>query len=427
MGIKKGARTYLIEKLSGNDANSCITRKPLSAYKGKRVLIDYSNISARFAHRSKNAWGLWGVILEWINFINKFYFQGITIIIVFDGKPREEKMPIIEHRIATREKAHAKIKEIRDKNGLAAGSVDDDKSDDSAIDSIHETEEDNDAILKLTKRAHSIKTSDIVASKKLFDVMGVQYIHLENIDADTLLKYAIDNDIADVCFSGDMDTIAYGCTHVMQDLDFLNDIVTDIDYNKMLEVLGVDSDTLLHAFVMSGTDYNNSLKKTTFAMNLELAKKWKTIDAVLNNLDEINKDRAEDDHIGVPTRFDWQTSINIYREQLPIETIEAIKECFEKQMENASQLKTKEGYNTLLEYGKKLLSIKSHNGDDSTRVLKYVKKFEDYVRLRFSHVLKLTTTKSNVKLNSAPPQVNEQSNSVVKPVKKAWTTIKNQT
>jgi len=63
MGIKKGARTYLIEKLSGNNADSCIIRKPLSAYKGKRILIDYSNISARFAHRSKNSWGLWGVIL----------------------------------------------------------------------------------------------------------------------------------------------------------------------------------------------------------------------------------------------------------------------------------------------------------------------------------------------------------------------------
>jgi 5'-3' exonuclease len=385
MGIKKGARTYLIEKLSGNNANSCIIRKPLSAYKGKRILIDYSNISARFAHRSKNAWGLWGVILEWINFINKFYLQGIHIIIVFDGKPRDEKMPVIEHRIAIREKAYAKIKEIRDKNAGAS----DEKSDDSAIESINETEEDIDTIAKLTKRAHSIKTSDIVASKRLFDIMGVQYIHLEDIDADTVLKFAIDKDIADVCFSGDMDTIAYGCKRVIQDLDFLRDMVTDIDYDKMLEILEVDSDTLLTAFILSGTDYNNSLKKTTFAINLELAKKWKTIDAVIKNLHEINVGRSEDDQIGVPNRFDWETSLAIYKEQLPIETVDAIKEEFEKQGESSEFLKTKEGYNKLLEYSKKLQAIKSLNSDDKVKVFKYVRKFEEYVKVRFGHSLKI--------------------------------------
>jgi len=332
-------------------------------------------------------------------------------------------MPIIEHRIAIREKAHAKIKQIRDKNLLASAG---DKSDDSAIDSINETDEDTDAILKLRKRAHSIKTSDIVASKQLFDIMGVHYIHLEDVDADSVLKFAIDNNIADACFSGDMDTIAYGCKHVIQDLDFLKDFVTDINYEKMLEILGVDRDTLLNAFIMSGTDYNNPLKKTTFAQNLELAKQYKTIDTVIENLDAINKRRTEDEQVCVPSRFDWKTSLEIYNEQLPNETIYAIKLEFTKQLEHSEFLKTKDGYNTLLEYGKKLLAIKSLNSDDCIKVHKYIRKFEEYVKIRFLHVIKLGMSYQNLKTNIQSRTRSTESTGIEHKLK-PWKLIQNQT
>jgi 5'-3' exonuclease len=86
-----------------------------------------------------------------------------------------------------------------------------------------------------------------------------------------------------------MDLLAYGCKYIIQDLDFKEDTVIEIDYEMLLVHLGVSHQQLLMAFILSGTDWNNGLKKSNFSNNLELIKKYGNISSVIANLKEINQ------------------------------------------------------------------------------------------------------------------------------------------
>jgi len=363
MGIRGGVKNYIVKKII-NLFNSGVARVRLSKFRGQRIAIDWSNIAYRFLSRSKS---LAQFVNEFINLIHKFAREGIEIIFVFDGKPGDGKLPTIEHRKTARGKVLDKIGEI--------------------IENVSNPEEDFETIMHLAKRAKTIKLAHLNACKELFDSLGIHYIHLEHIEADCIFKLLLENNFADVCFSGDMDLLAFGCKRIILDLDFKEDTVVEIDYEILLTHLGVSHQQLLMTFILSGTDWNNGLKKSYFTKNLELIQKYGDIQGIISNLEEINRDLPEDNHIEFPKKFEWQSSVAVYSEILGTEIINKIHDILKQQEKKTEIMKSLDGYNILLEYGKNILA----NDPD----FKYIKKYQEYLFWKYSHRLNLISSISS--------------------------------
>ncbi len=368
MGIRGGAKEHLF-----NVANSGIEKVHISKYKNGRVVFDWANIAHRFLSRCNNITQFRN---EFINLIHKFYKHGIELIFVFDGKPRDEKLQIIEQRKSTRDKVLDKIGNI--------------------IENVTNPEEDFQTILHLARRIKTIKYQHVIECKKLFDMLGVRYIHLEHIEADCIFKILLENGIGDACFSADMDILAFGCKRIIQDLNFKDDTVIEINYEALLTHLGVSQEQLLMAFILSGTDWNNGLKKSNFARNLELIKKYDTISGVIANLDEINRGQPVDKHIGIPNKFDWKFSLEVYSEVLGTEILSSIKDILKKQEQQTETMKNQDGFNILLEYGKSIFA----NDPD----LKYIRKYQEYIFSKYSYKFNIISpTPYGFKQKSTPP------------------------
>ena len=347
MGIK-GLSTF-INSITGKVEG--IEEIHLSMLSGKTIAFDFTNKLYRFLYRSNNNMAY---ILEFINLIHKFQKYKINLVFVFDGKPIEEKQYVIEHRKAYREKLIRKIDEMTENS---------DSSDEYA-----------DTIKHLSKKTNTVKNSYIVECKKLFDVLGIAYIHIEDVEADAIFRYLLETGNADGCFSGDMDVVAYGCHTILKDLDYRKDTVQIIKYDLLLDTLGVSSEQFLYTCILSGTDYNNSLKRSKFEINLELIKKYKTIEGIMCNLEEINNDQPDEYKKSFPKRFNWENTFAVFNEDISSDAqieIDALLYYFYK---NKMQ-KTKKTINKIQDY------VNNINCLDKDK--KYIRKLREFVKIKY--------------------------------------------
>jgi len=348
MGIK-GLNSF-INSITGKIAG--IEEVHLSMFSGQTIAFDFTNQLYRFLYRNNDQNSY---ILEFINLIHKFQKYKINLIFVFDGKPIDEKQYVIEHRKAYREKLIKKIDKMTENS---------DSSDEYA-----------DTIKHLSKKTNCIKIGYILECKKLFDILGIAYIHIEYIEADPIFRYLLDNNFADACFSGDMDVVAYGCHTILNSLDYRKDIVHIIKYDLLLEELGVSSEEFLYTCILSGTDYNNSLKRSKFEINLELIKKYKTIEGIMNNLEEINNPLPDEYKKGFPKRFDWENTFALFNEDISID-VEIHIGASIIYFQNNKIKKTTKTINKIQEYI-------NNNIINIDKDWKYIRKFTEFLKLKY--------------------------------------------
>jgi 5'-3' exonuclease len=296
MGIK-GLCTYLKSfPITENGEKSFNQTAHLSAFKGKTIAIDFTNQAYRFLYRSSSEYGC---LLEFINLIHKFQKYDIKIIFIFDGKPIVEKQYVIEQRKAYRVKL---IKKLDEMNSMGDNTVEQEK-----------------IIKHLTKKISTVNSKIIQQCKKLFDNLEIPYIHINFMEADGLFKFLLDKKLADACFTADTDVIAYGCHTVLKDLNYSKDTMQCINFEKMLSVLGVSHKEFIYACILSGTDYNNSLKRSKFRINIELIKKYKTIPNICDNLSEINDSQPDQYKKSFPKRFNWEKVFELFTNEIPLD------------------------------------------------------------------------------------------------------------
>lgn len=344
MGIR-GLSTFL-------DRNRCgMSDIHLSNMRGSTVAVDFSNVLYRFLYRDAKTY-----LMEFINFIHKFQRYGINLIFVFDGRPTAEKEYELSHRRAYREKINKKIDELsNDSNG-----------------------KDNTEIIKhLEKKTHRIENSYLFECKQLFNILGIPYICVDNLEADAVFTYLLKNHYADACFSADTDLLAYGCHTILRELDYRNDTVECINYDNLINELGISSEQFLHTCILSGTTYNNSMKHSNFANNLLLIQKYETIQNIIDNLEIINSTELPEHQKSIPLRFDWETAHKIFT----VDILDDAKSLIDNELEHFDEFHyfNKE---TLLQY---LDNIIKQN--DTTK--KYSKKFIDIVLWKFKFYIKL--------------------------------------
>ncbi len=335
--------------------------KHINKIYGKKLSIDLSLLLHRALHKGEQD-EISSIFKYFIAIIILLKKQNITPIFVFDGKPPDAKNILLEKRRNKRIKATNKIKilnKIKDHindnadvniNSILEQSITEDEEDldgstisldndeveyvssilsdsinsDNGIDSIEKIIDEN--IQKEGKKGIGIKDKYIVKLKELFDALRVSYIHIQE-EADIVCKYLVTQGYVDGCVSDDMDLLAYGCPILVQNLNFTNNYVNLFDLDELLEVMKLTKAQLLDLCICAGTDYNNKLINIKCKEIYSYIVEYKTIEEVVDNLDEINRNReiimrnkglVEDEYksIKIPYQFKYDKTRNIFNKIL---------------------------------------------------------------------------------------------------------------
>jgi len=229
MGIKN-----LNRFLRDNCSKKAITKKHLSYFKNKTVVIDTSIYLYKFASE--------GTLMEsmylFISVLKSYY---ITPLFIFDGKPPPEKKDLLRQRKLEKKDAEQKYKALQIK-----------------LQTITDNDESNEIIQEmenLKRQMVKIRDEDVKNVKKLMDAYGVTYYDAPG-EADRLCAYLLKIGKAWGCVSDDMDMFLYGCKYVIRSLSLMNHTAILYDKDKILCELEMTENQFCEIMVLSGTDYN---------------------------------------------------------------------------------------------------------------------------------------------------------------------------
>ena len=111
-------------------------------------------------------------------------------------------------------------------------------------------------IKKLSKKCIKINQSHIDDLKELFNILNINYIHVENQEADIICSQLFKNNYVDGILSNDMDMIAYECDKVYRNLNFKTDIiVTEYNTKLLFEKLNLTKEQFIDFIIIIGCDY----------------------------------------------------------------------------------------------------------------------------------------------------------------------------
>ncbi len=258
MGIK--GLTQLIKKTSPDS----IQHVNLYTMKDKKVAIDTSIFLYKslinVRHKGDYLKNKDGKVISHIQGLyykaNQYLSFGITPIFIFDGKPPIEKSQTIQER-------NKKAQECKEKMELCTD----------------EKEKNN-----LEKGTIRIKKEYIDDLKKLFNLMGVSYIHADG-EAEAYASELCRIGYVDAVVTEDMDTLAYGCPMLItgcKDKSIKRpEIITTFNFDKILEDFKMTHEEFIDMCILCGCDYCPTIPKVGTVRALKNIQEYKTIESYL--------------------------------------------------------------------------------------------------------------------------------------------------
>ena len=257
MGIK--SLTQTIKKHSPE----AITHENLYKLSGKKVAVDASlilyqqllNTPKIFRNKDgKITNHLTGVFYKIMNYIA----LNIELIFVFDGKPPENKKECIENRKANVEK----LKELSEKST---------------------NEEEKNKYQKMSIRLTKEMIYDV---KRLLSLLGISYIHQDG-EGEAIASELCRIGYVDYVLTEDMDTMVYACPNVIRNCIDRSikrrDIVSIINYEKMIQGLDLTHDKFIDFCILCGCDYCDSIPKIGNTIALKLIKKYDSMEEIIKD------------------------------------------------------------------------------------------------------------------------------------------------
>lgn len=238
----------------------------------KRIAIDISQLIHRY--NSKD------YIISIIKIFNKFKYNNISPIFVFDGKPPIAKKRVLDKRRREKQKTLEKIENFEkileeiesNKNIISNNEYEEKKNNVKAN------------IKKFKKRSFSIKREHIQNLKEVFNLLQIPYIHL-NYEADLICALLVKNKIVDACLSDDMDLLAFGCSIILRDYDLYKNMVSVVIANDICKKLEINQEQLTYIMIFNGCDYSYKLNNINMSYIHTLFKTGKSIKEVFELID----------------------------------------------------------------------------------------------------------------------------------------------
>ena len=295
MGIK--SLTQSIKK----SAPDSIIHDNLYKLSGKKVAVDASLIIYQQLLRHqllKNKKGeitnhITGLFYKLTNYLS----LNIEVIFVFDGKPPDLKQECVNERKKKQQDAKDKM---------------------NACENIEQKNELEKSTLRLTK--------DMIDNvKKLLDLMGISYIHMDVGEGEAIAAELCRIGYVDYVLTEDMDTLVYGSPKLIRNcLDKSlkrSDIVSIIDYNEMIKGLDMTDEQFIKFCILCGCDYCSNVPKVGNNTALKMIKKHTNVEDIINEY----KDKYEFPE-GYSELFNKSYDIfMMYRDKLNVEDLNVHK------------------------------------------------------------------------------------------------------
>jgi len=204
----------------------------INDFSNKKVAIDTSIFLYKFKYGGN-------YLKSFYNQITKLQKFGITPLYILDNKAHEMKQDTKDKRTEHFKKLEDKIKTLE-------------------INSDGSGEE----LYKLKKQNIKITESDVERLKELFDICGINYSRsYEGCDAEGICSYLCKTGVVDAVVSNDIDTLTYGGSTMIANLNNVNDDIDVFILEDVLADLGVDYDQFVRMCVIMGCDFSNGIFK----------------------------------------------------------------------------------------------------------------------------------------------------------------------
>lgn len=349
MGIKGGASLINSNsKTFTGNLEDCIPRNT-------RVCIDASEFIYRSLIKQGN-----NHVSGCLNLLEKLFRSGILPLFVFDGTPPAEKQFVTDERRKSRARAHEKLTKLNEDTKVLQKVYDTISTDSSAVASLssslteeeyntlvaHDTEQPTDETIKTKitehmtniaesaerERRKTVKLSDrqIRDIMTLLDMFAIPYMALD-IEADVVCAKLVKFGFVDYCISNDVDLLAFGCTKIIRNMKFRDDEIEVFDYNQIINDMDLTHEQFIDLCIMLGCDYTPRIIGIKSDLALALIKKYKCIEAILENFDTINieLDATEPGKfIKLPENFTYQRARNIFNDHDQTVTYDLLEQEF---------------------------------------------------------------------------------------------------
>ena len=173
----------------------------------------------------------------------KYLKMGIIPIFVFDGKPSNLKINILNQRNKIKNSAKVKLLDLKIKK---------DKHDNNEeiLDESELLDMKNEKI-KLFKQVLSISQTQIEEAYYVASLLGIPCIHAPE-EADSQLSYLIINNLVDYIVSEDMDLLTFGSSKLIRNFSKSN--MYEINLEELLTEGDITMDQFIDICILSGCD-----------------------------------------------------------------------------------------------------------------------------------------------------------------------------
>jgi flap endonuclease-1 len=216
--------------------------------------------------------------------------SGITPIWVFDGIPPEAK----KHELKKRKMQ--KLDAIQ-------------KEDEAKELQIKED------ILKYAVRHVKVTPKMTEDAIKLLTLMGIPVLKAKS-EAEAQCVQMLKAKIIDAVASDDMDCLTFGCKTLIKGVKTKKDPIIEINLEKVLEEMKLNMDEFIDLCILCGCDYLPTIPKLGPATALKYIEKYRTIEKILEVLEEENKEFEEKNEklkFVIPQDFDFQTARDLFK------------------------------------------------------------------------------------------------------------------
>lgn len=278
-------------------AEDAYVKKHLSEYAYKKIAVDISLYIFKYKAIFGDRW-----INSFINLIAVFRKNEIHCVFVFDGKAPEEKDAEKQARMEQREKLRDKISNIEFllSEYHSSGEIHDD------LKKIYEDnaeESDKVSLLKISNRKNfdikvvenylmkiksqviSISKEDIQLVQQMFKLLHVPYIQ-SPYEAETFCAQLCVRGLVDCVTSEDTDVLAYGTPVFLTKVNLAEESGIEINFDKLMDLLGMNWEQFRDLCIMCGTDYNANIKGIGPDKSYKLLVEHKSIEEIAKVIDK---------------------------------------------------------------------------------------------------------------------------------------------
>jgi flap endonuclease-1 len=240
--------------------------------KGKRLAIDIFNSLYQFLSAIRDSKGellkqddivvshLYGIMWKYGYLLSK----GVKLIFVYDGIPNEDKNETLLLRKIKRRKAEEEFEKALKENDYEKSRM-------------------------LGKRTSYIDNEIIGTSKKLANMLGIDYIDAKE-EGEAQAVELVKEGLADYVVTQDYDAIAFNCESIIRNLNtrskgkYINPNI--ISSSKVFKSMGLSYEQFLYFVFMTGTDFNYGIKNIGIKRAIFLASKSDNDESLINNIIE---------------------------------------------------------------------------------------------------------------------------------------------